>query len=84
MYVLAIINSRATRFYYDMMISDGLSVVPSHVNHLRIPDAPPEVQTRVAALARNIQKLRKEFLEEQRLGSFRPNRLNSTQNGEDT
>jgi type I restriction-modification system DNA methylase subunit len=70
-YVLAIVNSRATRFYYDMMIADGLSVVPSHVNRLPIPDAPPDVQARLAAHAGDLLRMGQELGKEQRLGSFR-------------
>jgi hypothetical protein len=70
-YVLAIINSRAARFYYDMMIADGLSVVPSHVNRLPIPDAPGEVQARLAAYTEDLLRMGRELREEQRLGSFR-------------
>jgi hypothetical protein len=70
-YVLAIVNSRAARFYYDMMIADGLSVVPSHVNRLPIPDAPPDVQARLAAHAGDLLRMGRELGKEQRLGSFR-------------
>jgi type I restriction-modification system DNA methylase subunit len=82
-YVLAVINSRAIRFYYDMMIADGLSVVPSHLNRLPIPDASAEVQTRLAALAERLLELHRELQEEERVGSFRRVASSRPRTGED-
>lgn len=69
-YVLAVMNSKVERFYYDVMIGDHLSVVPNHIKDLRIPNAPPEVQRDLAQKVGEVMQLRSELREEQRLVQY--------------
>lgn len=70
-YVLAVLNSRAMRYFFDAMITDGLSVVPEQVNRLPIPDAPAEIQSRLAGLSERLIGLRRELSEQERVAQFR-------------
>jgi len=70
-YLLALLNSRAMRYYFDAMITDWLGVVPEQVNRLPIPNALPEMQARLATLSERSVSLYKELAEEERLAQFR-------------
>lgn len=71
LYILGVINARATRYYFDAMFTDGLGVVPEKVNRLPIPDASPQIQARIATLAQELLTLRRELAEEERIARFR-------------
>jgi hypothetical protein len=70
-YLLAVLNSRAMRYYFDVMITDGLGVVPQQVNRLPIPKAPAEIQSRLAGLSEKLLASRRELAEEERVAQFR-------------
>lgn len=71
LFVLAVINSKAVRFYFDAMITDGLSVAPDQVRQVPIPSAPPEVRTELSGRVKSLLQLKASLREEERLGAFR-------------
>jgi type I restriction-modification system DNA methylase subunit len=83
LFVLAVINSKAARYYFDAMITDGLSVAPDQVRQMPIPSAPSEIQESIASRVTNILRLKKELREEKRLAAFRYVVATRTRVGED-
>jgi type I restriction-modification system DNA methylase subunit len=71
LFVLGVLNSAAARFYFDAMVTDGLSVAPDQVRQIPIPNAPATVREEISRHVSNLLQLRKELLEERRIGAFR-------------
>jgi type I restriction-modification system DNA methylase subunit len=83
LFVLGVINSIAAKFYFDVMVTDGLSVAPDQVRQIPIPRAPPKVQKELGLHVSNLLRLRKELREELRLATFRHVVATRTRTGED-
>jgi type I restriction-modification system DNA methylase subunit len=83
LFVLGVINSKAARFYFDVMVTDGLSVAPDQVRQIPIPHAPEYVQKEVIQHVFNLLRLQKELREEVRLAGFRHVISTRTRTGED-
>ncbi len=83
LFVLGVINSSAAKFYFDVMVTDGLSVAPDQVRQIPIPRAPAEVQKTVGLHVSNLLRLRKELREEERLAAFRHVVSSRIRTGED-
>jgi type I restriction-modification system DNA methylase subunit len=71
LFVLAVVNSKAAKFYFDAMVTDGLSVAPDQVRQIPIPPARPDLQESLGVRVTNLLRLRKELQIETRLGAFR-------------
>src|SRR4029077_5485766 len=78
-----VINSKAARYYFDAMITDGLSVAPDQVRQLPIPRAASGLQKEIASRVANLIRLRKEHREELRRAAFRHIVAARTRVGED-
>ncbi|MFZ0699895.1 MAG: TaqI-like C-terminal specificity domain-containing protein, partial [Thermoplasmata archaeon] len=83
LFVLAVINSKAARYYFDAMITDGLSVAPDQVRQVPIPSASDDVQRSVGYRVTNLLRLQKELREETRLAAYRHVVATRTRAGED-
>jgi len=83
LFVLGVVNSLAAKFYFDVMVTDGLSVAPDQVRQLPIPQASMEVRNQVGHHVSNLLRLRKELREEERLASFRHVVSTRVRTGED-
>ncbi len=83
LFVLGVINSRAAKFYFDAMITDGLSVAPDQVRQIPIPYASEEAQKAVGLHVTNLLRLQKELREELRLAEFRHVVSTRARTGED-
>ncbi len=70
LFILALLNSKAMRFYYRVRIGDDLCVVPGHVKRLPIPTADAETQRELRGKAEELLRLRRELAEEEPLVSM--------------
>lgn len=82
-YLLAMVNSSLIRWYYDMLLSDKLSVVPNHVKELPLRrisfEVSKENRSEVVQLARPLYDKYLQTGELEEWHDFLCNRLNSEQ-----